>query len=102
MKLERSRIIGIVPDGAVSPSRRAMVVEAILHGRHATRSRRIGRAVPHALDVLMALPLFVVLTILSPLFKPRGAIVHPRYHCVNGRWYKTFLPEGAPTPAPTR
>jgi hypothetical protein len=56
---------------------------------------RIARAVLYALDLLMALPLFAVLTLLSPLLKPRGGIVHPRYRCVNGIWCKTFLPEDA-------
>jgi hypothetical protein len=49
------------------------------------------RAAQHALDVLVALPLFVVFVFLSPLLKPRGDVVYPRYRYVNGIWCKTFL-----------
>jgi hypothetical protein len=53
--------------------------------------RRIVGAVLDTLSVVVALPLFVVFTLISPLLKPRGDIVYPRYRCVNGIWCKTFL-----------
>ena len=51
---------------------------------------RIARAVLHGVDVVMALPLFAALTLLSPLLKPRGGVAYARYRFVNGMWCKTF------------
>ena len=55
-----------------------------------TRSRLVT-IVRDTLNILLALPVFTALAILSPLLKPRGGVVAPRYSYVGGSWCKTFL-----------
>ena len=68
-------------------------MQTLAHSRPRWSRAHIMRMAQHALDVLIALPFIAALAVLSPLLRPRGAIVHPRYRCVGGTWCKTFLPE---------